>query len=106
MLDFIHLLENNTSLDDDKLDSDTRHRLSHPLKTPPTLTPDEELSIKLFLADTDGSDKIYNEVQKAILERHSDNEILTLHQVYCDSTTIRAAGCRQLPHAQGQRRPL
>ncbi|KAL6305364.1 hypothetical protein BKA93DRAFT_816991 [Sparassis latifolia] len=45
------------------------------------LTPDEQLSIKLFLADTDGSENIYNEVREAILEWHPEDKILTHHCV-------------------------
>ncbi|GBE82064.1 hypothetical protein SCP_0404420 [Sparassis crispa] len=80
-LKFIHELKSNPLVIDEKLDKGTQWRLHHPLTEPMALTPDEQLSIKLFLADTDGSEKIYNEVREAILEWHPEDKILTHHCV-------------------------
>ena len=81
-MDFIHALENNPRIADSSLDTYTVHRLHHPLTSLPTMSPDEHLSIKLYLAGTsDGAEKIYNETRKAILERHPEDNILTLYQV-------------------------
>lgn len=77
---FIHVLGSNPQLCDDNLDANVLHRLYHPLTAPPELTPDERLSIRLFLADTDGSDKIYNELCSAIIERHPEDKVLSLHE--------------------------
>ena len=66
-MDFIHALENNPRLEDSSLDSYTLHRLRHPLTTAPTITPDERLSIKMFLAETgDGAEKIYNKIWRIV----------------------------------------
>ncbi|KAI1783208.1 hypothetical protein LXA43DRAFT_904045, partial [Ganoderma leucocontextum] len=79
---FVDKLRDNPHLEDSKLDEDTIERLlREPLTVPATLTPDERLSVKLFLADTDGSEKIYVETRKAILERHPDDDILSHHSV-------------------------
>ncbi|KAM5538945.1 hypothetical protein V8D89_007366 [Ganoderma adspersum] len=80
-LKFIHALESNLQLADDNLDAETLRHLSDPPKAPPILTPDETLSVKLFLADTNGSDKIYNDAHSAIIERHPGDNVLLLYQV-------------------------
>ncbi|KAM5545209.1 hypothetical protein V8D89_001320 [Ganoderma adspersum] len=79
---FVDKLRDNPRLEDSKFDEDAiSHLLHNPLTVPAMLTADEHLSVKLFLADTDGSEKIYNESHKAILERHPDNDILSHHSV-------------------------
>ena len=86
-LKFIHALESNPRLADDNLDAETLRHLSDPPKAPPILTPDETLSVKLFLADTDGSDKIYNDARSAIIERHPGDDVLSLYQVRSGANT-------------------
>ncbi|KAM5546143.1 hypothetical protein V8D89_000269 [Ganoderma adspersum] len=79
---FVDKLRDNPRLENSKLDEDAISRLLRdPLTVPAMLTTDERLSVKLFLADTDGSEKIYNESRKAILERHPDDDILSHHSV-------------------------
>ena len=57
-------------------------RLRHPLEEVTELDdPDIRLSIDLFLADTDGSEKIYNESRAACLRRHSTDKVLSHHLV-------------------------
>jgi len=80
-LKFIHELQSDPHLADERLDADTIRRLQEPSTEIPHISPDERLSIKLFLADTDGSEKIYNDVRSAILERHPDGDILSHYQV-------------------------
>lgn len=80
-LKFIHDLRSNSSAAGDKLDGKTRWRLQHPLTEVPMLTPNERLSIRLFLADTDGSEKIYTEMCAAIKERYPACELLSHHLV-------------------------
>ncbi|PIL33236.1 hypothetical protein GSI_04686 [Ganoderma sinense ZZ0214-1] len=79
---FVDRLRDNPSLEDSRLDSDT---INHLLWEPPTelakLSADDRLSIKLFLADTNGSEKIYKETRKAVLEHHPNDPILSHHSV-------------------------
>ncbi|KAI0059597.1 hypothetical protein BV25DRAFT_1889570 [Artomyces pyxidatus] len=80
-LKFIHALRADPKLEDEDLEDDVLHRLRNPVKEPITLTPDERLSIDLFLADTDGSEKIYHDVREAIIRRHPTDDILSYYLV-------------------------
>ena len=80
-LKFINALK-SARLEDDKLDPEVLERLRHPLEEVTELDdPDIRLSIDLFLADTDGSEKIYNESRAACLRRHSTDKVLSHHLV-------------------------
>lgn len=58
------------------------NRISRPLTTPPTFTELEQLSIKLFLATSPGSDKIYTDVCKVIQDAFpTHGKLLSLYQV-------------------------
>ncbi|THH16725.1 hypothetical protein EUX98_g9255 [Antrodiella citrinella] len=80
-LKFIHAVQSNPRLEDDGLDEKTLHNLRHAPTDIPSLSPDERLSIDLFLADTDGSEEIYNLSRDAILRRFPDTEVLTHHLI-------------------------
>ncbi|KAG6915551.1 hypothetical protein DXG01_010986 [Tephrocybe rancida] len=56
-------------------------RLQDPLRTAAQLSPDEQLSIELFLACNSAAQEVYNSSRKAILRRHPDNNVLTLEEV-------------------------
>jgi len=80
-LQFIHELRSNPSIADEKLDDETKQRLRSPPTEIPTLTADERLCIRLFLADTDGSERIYNETCAAIQECFPESELLSHYLV-------------------------
>ncbi|TFY65491.1 hypothetical protein EVJ58_g1955 [Rhodofomes roseus] len=80
-LQFIHGLRSSPSIANEKLDDETKQRLHSPPTEIPTLTADERLCIRLFLADTDGSEKIYTETCAAIKERFPESELLSHHLV-------------------------
>jgi hypothetical protein len=82
--EFIHLLQ-NASLDDSGMSLDDIERLRNP-------TPDRDgdfdltnpafvHSVKTFAACANGSDEIYNKQRSAYLERHPDEEFLSLFQI-------------------------
>ncbi|KAJ6466332.1 hypothetical protein C8R45DRAFT_485809 [Mycena sanguinolenta] len=79
---FIRALR-DASLDDEeeKLDSDTLHRLRNPPQEPPTLDTDKRLSIDIFLAVSNASEQTYNSVRDALLRRYPENPILSHHCV-------------------------
>ena len=80
-LRFISALK-SACLEDDKLDPEVLERLRHPLEEVTELDdPDIRLSVDLFLADTNGSEKIYNESRAACLRRHPTDKILSHHLV-------------------------
>ncbi|KAI0366722.1 hypothetical protein BV20DRAFT_628003 [Pilatotrama ljubarskyi] len=78
---FVDALRANPRLEDSDLDVDIIHQLRNPITRCPTLTPDERLSVRLYLADSQGADQIYTDTRKAILERHPEDEVLSLHLV-------------------------
>ncbi|KAH9910614.1 uncharacterized protein B0H18DRAFT_1129818 [Fomitopsis serialis] len=78
-LKFIRKLQPNPWLAHERHDAETISRLKRPLMETPDISTDKQLSIKLLLADTDGSEKIYNGVRDAILERFPDCDILSHH---------------------------
>ncbi|KAI0728893.1 hypothetical protein C8Q72DRAFT_916601 [Fomitopsis betulina] len=80
-LKFINILQSEPSASDKKLDDKTQSRLQHPTTSVPVLSPDEHLSLRLFLADTNGSERIYKEVCAAIVERFPECKPLSLHLV-------------------------
>ena len=61
-----------------------------------SLTPDERLSVRLFLADTDGSEAIYNKARDAIMERHPEDDVLSHHLV--KKKVARLTGIYPLKH--------
>lgn len=80
-LDFIQLLEEAT-LDNGNLDPGTREHLCSPSEHPPEIaTPDEHLSIELYLALTNASEQAYEDVRSAIIKRHPDDKVLSYFQV-------------------------
>lgn len=78
---FIDMLRNQPSIDDSLLSEETLCHLRDPPKNPAVLTPDEICSIELFLANIDGADKTYIKSRAAMLRRHPDDDILSLHLV-------------------------
>ncbi len=90
---FVNSLRTNSRLEDSLLDEETVHRLRHPLTKAATLTPDERLSLKLYLNNAQGSDKMYDANRAAIIERNPDNNIPSLHsvqQMIAELTGVRA----------------
>ena len=80
-LKFINTLK-VAHLEDDKLDPEVLERLRHPFEEVTELDdPDVHLSIDLFLANTNGSEKIYNKSHAACLRRHPTDNILSHHLV-------------------------
>jgi hypothetical protein len=79
-LQFIELLR-TASFDNDlcKLDADTLERLKHPVTTPVELSPDERLSLDLFVSVQNASQEVYNSAAKAIRRRHPDDELLSYY---------------------------
>ncbi|KAH9918782.1 uncharacterized protein B0H18DRAFT_957782 [Fomitopsis serialis] len=80
-LKFIHKLWLNPCLADERLDADNISQLQNPITESPDLSPDKQLSIKLYLADTDGSEKIYDGIHDVILERFAECDVLSHHLV-------------------------
>ncbi|KAI9069776.1 hypothetical protein FKP32DRAFT_1599691 [Trametes sanguinea] len=78
---FVNMLRNNPRLDDTALDKDNIALLRTPISRLPTLTPDERLSIRLYLMNSQGADEIYANTRTCILERHPEDDILSLHLV-------------------------
>ncbi|KAI0354178.1 hypothetical protein OH77DRAFT_1504872 [Trametes cingulata] len=78
---FVDALRSNPRLEDSDLGAEIIDQLRNPLTRCPSLTPDERLSIRLYLADSQGADKIYADTRTAILERHPEDDILSLHLV-------------------------
>ncbi|KAG6807256.1 hypothetical protein H0H92_008224, partial [Tricholoma furcatifolium] len=77
-LDFIDDISNTT------LDSQTPllgqkvvERLRNPPTSPIDLSPDQRLSLDLFLLTLSASQEIYNSTRKAILRRHPDDPVLS-----------------------------
>ncbi|KAI0762373.1 hypothetical protein C8Q74DRAFT_1318877 [Fomes fomentarius] len=92
-LSFISSLHTNSRLEDSLLDEETLHRLRHPLTKAAMLTPDDRLSLKLYLNNAQGSDKMYEANHAAIVERNPDNNIPSLHsiqQMIAELTGVRA----------------
>ncbi|KAG6819020.1 hypothetical protein H0H93_016276 [Arthromyces matolae] len=78
--EYINLIKKAT-LDEDKLDSDTLHRLRNPIEGPVDLNdPDDKLSIEIFAA-SNASEGTYNQLRDAIRRRYPDNTMLTFHNV-------------------------
>ncbi|KAJ6459140.1 hypothetical protein C8R47DRAFT_1328050 [Mycena vitilis] len=72
----------NASLDNGDLDEDALHRLRNPSREPVDVSdPAERYSLALFLATTHGSEQQYNDLRDAYLERHPENEVLSLAQI-------------------------
>jgi hypothetical protein len=80
-LRFIEQLRKTTRLEDTGLDEDLIHRLRNPPHAPPAITIDEQLSIDLFLAITDGSQKMYELACDAVMRRHPEDCLLSYHLV-------------------------
>lgn len=78
---FVDEIRDNPTLEKSSLDKLTIDRLRNPPHEPATLTPDERLSVKLFLGNGNGSEEIYNTHRSAILERHPEDDVLSLHLV-------------------------
>ncbi|KAI0370817.1 hypothetical protein BV20DRAFT_943688 [Pilatotrama ljubarskyi] len=78
---FVNALRDNPRLRDSHLRAEVIEQLRNPITRSPTLSPDERLSIRLYLADSQGADKIYTDSRSAILERHPEDDILSLYQV-------------------------
>lgn len=65
-----------------KLDAKTIECLKNPLHDISALDdPDKRLSLKLFLASSKMSQETYNDVRKAIMERHPETKILSYYLV-------------------------
>ncbi|KAI1791030.1 hypothetical protein LXA43DRAFT_1061631 [Ganoderma leucocontextum] len=79
---FINALWKNHRLQDSQLDQETLFRLQNPRRAPAILTPDERLSLKLYLTGMKGSDEIYAKHREAILERHPEDEIPSLYGLH------------------------
>jgi hypothetical protein len=79
-LQFIELLK-TASFNDDlcKLDADTLERLKNPVTTPVELSPDERLSLDLFVSVQNASQEVYNSAAKAIRRRHPHDELLSYY---------------------------
>ncbi len=78
---FVNMLRDNPRLEDSLLSEDAIRQLREPITQLATITPDERLAIRMYLADSQGSYEIYTANRSAVLERHPDDEILTLHLV-------------------------
>ena len=78
------------------MDDDTLFRLQNPLREPAALTPDERLSLKLYLTGAKHADDIYENHRKAILERHPEDEIPSLYSLQKLLATL--TGIRPLWH--------
>lgn len=79
---FINALWANRRLQDSLLDEETLSRLQNPLRDPAILTPDQRLSLKLYLTGMKGTDDIYAKHRDAILERHPEDEIPSLYRLH------------------------
>jgi len=71
------------SLDNGDLGVDDVYRLRHPVQNEINLLddPDLLLSLRLFLSTTSASDQVYNDVRSDMLERHPEDNILSLASV-------------------------
>jgi hypothetical protein len=78
-LDFIQELK-NASLDDGHLTPDICERLRDPPSGPVHLTPDDQLSLELFLSVQNSAQQVYISVKKAIEHRSPEYNILTYDQ--------------------------
>ena len=81
-LEFIELLK-TAKLDDSGLETEDLDRLRNPTQTPiDTLDdPDFRLSLNLFLACSNASQKTYNAARDAILRRHPNDKVLSYDQI-------------------------
>lgn len=80
-LQFIHALTQASSSDGmSELDEDILARLQDPPTTIVELSPDDRLSLKLFLASQNAAQDVYTLSQDAILERHPEDNILSYNQ--------------------------
>ncbi|KAF8058210.1 hypothetical protein FPV67DRAFT_1428814, partial [Lyophyllum atratum] len=78
--EFIRLI-NEATLDNDKLDEETLHRLRNPIPGPVDVTnPDDKLSLEIFTA-TEATESTYTRCREAVLRRYPDSEMLTFHNV-------------------------
>ena len=71
------------SLDNGDLGVDDVYRLRHPVQNEINLLddPDLLLSLRLFLSTTSASDQVYNDVRSDMLERHPEDNILSLASI-------------------------
>ena len=71
------------SLDNGDLGVDDVYHLRHPVQNEINLldNPDLLLSLRLFLSTTSASDQVYNDVRSDMLERHPEDNILSLASV-------------------------
>ncbi|KAG6914557.1 hypothetical protein DXG01_016601 [Tephrocybe rancida] len=81
-LEFIRMIQEAT-LDSEAalLGPKVTKQLQDPLRTAAQLSPDEQLSIELFLACNSPAQEVYNSSRKAILRQHPDNNVLTFEEV-------------------------
>ena len=81
-LKFQRALE-EASLDNGDLDVDNVYRLRHPIQNEINLhdVPDLLFSLRLFLSTTSASDQVYNDVRADILNRHPEDNVLSLASV-------------------------
>lgn len=79
--DFINALRSSKCLEDSALTQDCIDRLRNPPRRPAELTPDEELALKLFLANNHGPEQAYTDSCAAIMKRNPDNELPSLYSL-------------------------
>jgi hypothetical protein len=78
---FIELISQAT-LDNTKLDESTRDRLKNPIEEPVDISdPDIRLSIDLFMACDNASERTYKAVRESIIRRSPDLDILTYGRI-------------------------
>ena len=75
-LQFIQELK-TASLDDGHLAPEIVPRLKNPPSDPVDLTPNERLSLELFISTQNAAQHVYTSVKKAIERRHPESHILT-----------------------------
>ena len=81
-IEFQRALE-EASLDNGDLDVDKLYQLRHPNQNESNLLddPDVLFSLRLFLSTTSASDQVYNDVRSDIVNRHPEDNILSLASV-------------------------
>ena len=79
-LQFIQELK-TASLDDGHLAPEIVSRLKNPPSEPVHLTPDERLSLELFISTQNAAQHVYTSVKKAVERRHPESQILSYDKV-------------------------
>ncbi len=81
-LEYIRLLRTaNLDSNIEPINSDLLSHIRNPPPGPVILTPDERLSVDIYLAMNNASEQTYNNARKAILRRYPDSKMLSFYQV-------------------------